>query len=156
VVSRRRQNLSAEHNGAIVYEEAEFSSVKDSNGTSFDNDYILSVASGITNGKPSNNGVSPVVEEKEREASVMTVDPTPSVGRISKGNGQVGSLKTAEKNGAPYLDRNSPNLVGDMCASATGIVRLQSRRKAEMFLVRTDGFSCTREKVRVIFGLYSP
>jgi NAD+ kinase len=156
VVSRRRQNLSAEHNGAIVYEAAEFSSVKDSNGTSFDNDYILSVASGITNGKPSNNGVSPVVEEKEREASVMTVDPTPSVGRISKGNGQVGSLKTAEKNGAPYLDRNSPNLVGDMCASATGIVRLQSRRKAEMFLVRTDGFSCTREKVRVIFGLYSP
>jgi NAD+ kinase len=52
VVSRRRQNLSAEHNGAIVYEAAEFSSVKDSNGTSFDNDYILSVASGITNGKP--------------------------------------------------------------------------------------------------------
>ncbi|XP_050213386.1 NAD kinase 2, chloroplastic [Mercurialis annua] len=36
---------------------------------------------------------------------------------------------------------------GDMCASATGVVRLQSRRKAEMFLVRTDGFSCTREKV---------
>jgi NAD+ kinase len=34
-----------------------------------------------------------------------------------------------------------------MCASATGVVRLQSRRKAEMFLVRTDGFSCTREKV---------
>jgi NAD+ kinase len=78
----------------------------------------------------------------------MTVDPTPSVGRISKGNGQVGSLKTAEKNGAPYLDRNLPNLVdGDMCASATGIVRLQSRRKTEMFLVRTDGFACTREKV---------
>lgn len=36
---------------------------------------------------------------------------------------------------------------GNMCASATGVVRLQSRRKAEMFLVRTDGFSCTREKV---------
>ncbi|KAJ4836413.1 NAD kinase 2, mitochondrial [Turnera subulata] len=36
---------------------------------------------------------------------------------------------------------------GNMCASATGVVRVQSRRKAEMFLVRTDGFSCTREKV---------
>ncbi|KAF3334175.1 putative NAD kinase 2 [Carex littledalei] len=35
----------------------------------------------------------------------------------------------------------------NMCASATGVVRLQSRKKAEMFLVRTDGFSCTREKV---------
>ncbi|GFS37614.1 NAD kinase 2 [Actinidia rufa] len=29
----------------------------------------------------------------------------------------------------------------------TGVVRIQSRRKAEMFLVRTDGFSCSREKV---------
>ncbi|CAN1234553.1 NAD kinase 2, chloroplastic [Linum perenne] len=38
-------------------------------------------------------------------------------------------------------------LEGDMCASTTGVVRVQSRKKAEMFLVRTDGFSCTREKV---------
>lgn len=36
---------------------------------------------------------------------------------------------------------------GDMCASTTGVVRVQSRKKAEMFLVRTDGFSCSREKV---------
>ncbi|XP_061348058.1 NAD kinase 2, chloroplastic-like isoform X2 [Gastrolobium bilobum] len=36
---------------------------------------------------------------------------------------------------------------GDMCASSTGVVRVQSRKKAEMFLVRTDGFSCAREKV---------
>lgn len=35
---------------------------------------------------------------------------------------------------------------GDMCASSTGVVRVQSRKKAEMFLVRTDGFSCVREK----------
>lgn len=35
----------------------------------------------------------------------------------------------------------------NMCASATGVVRVQSRKKAEMFLVRTDGFSCSREKV---------
>ncbi|KAJ8422430.1 hypothetical protein Cgig2_027860 [Carnegiea gigantea] len=44
-------------------------------------------------------------------------------------------------------DSDSEVIEGDMCASATGVVRLQSRRKAEMFLVRTDGFSCTREKV---------
>ncbi|KAH7438862.1 hypothetical protein KP509_04G034000 [Ceratopteris richardii] len=42
---------------------------------------------------------------------------------------------------------NTP-IVGDMCASTTGVVRLQSRKKAEMYLVRTDGFSCTREKVK--------
>lgn len=36
---------------------------------------------------------------------------------------------------------------GNMCASTTGVVRVQSRKKAEMFLVRTDGFSCAREKV---------
>ncbi|KAF2296684.1 hypothetical protein GH714_001214 [Hevea brasiliensis] len=44
-------------------------------------------------------------------------------------------------------DDEMGSIEGDMCASATGVVRVQSRRKAEMFLVRTDGFSCTREKV---------
>ncbi|KAJ3671665.1 hypothetical protein LUZ60_007744 [Juncus effusus] len=46
----------------------------------------------------------------------------------------------------PNSNSNS-NSDSNMCASTTGVVRLQSRRKAEMFLVRTDGFSCTREKV---------
>ncbi|GFP89848.1 NAD kinase 2 chloroplastic [Phtheirospermum japonicum] len=44
-------------------------------------------------------------------------------------------------------DENMDILEGNMCASATGVVRLQSRKKAEMFLVRTDGYSCSREKV---------
>ncbi|KAK6114928.1 hypothetical protein DH2020_007197 [Rehmannia glutinosa] len=44
-------------------------------------------------------------------------------------------------------DENLEILEGNMCASATGVVRVQSRKKAEMFLVRTDGFSCSREKV---------
>ncbi|KAK4493360.1 hypothetical protein RD792_017746 [Penstemon davidsonii] len=44
-------------------------------------------------------------------------------------------------------NENLDILEGNMCASATGVVRVQSRKKAEMFLVRTDGFSCTREKV---------
>ncbi|KAH1094635.1 hypothetical protein GYH30_040084 [Glycine max] len=44
-------------------------------------------------------------------------------------------------------DDDMGSIEGDMCASSTGVVRVQSRKKAEMFLVRTDGFSCTREKV---------
>ncbi|XP_014504533.1 NAD kinase 2, chloroplastic isoform X2 [Vigna radiata var. radiata] len=44
-------------------------------------------------------------------------------------------------------DDDLGSIEGDMCASSTGVVRVQSRKKAEMFLVRTDGFSCTREKV---------
>ncbi|KAL3365989.1 hypothetical protein AABB24_010891 [Solanum stoloniferum] len=47
----------------------------------------------------------------------------------------------------PSLEDNLEQIEGNMCASATGVVRVQSRRKAEMFLVRTDGYSCTREKV---------
>lgn len=47
--------------------------------------------------------------------------------------------------GSGYDD--SGTVEGDMCASTTGVVRVQSRKKAEMFLVRTDGFSCSREKV---------
>ncbi|KAM4077111.1 hypothetical protein ACJW30_12G114600 [Castanea mollissima] len=59
-------------------------------------------------------------------------------------------LKDHKINGGAALVSASDDLAtigGDMCASATGVVRVQSRRKAEMFLVRTDGFSCTREKV---------
>ncbi|KAI3976388.1 hypothetical protein MKX01_038687 [Papaver californicum] len=44
-------------------------------------------------------------------------------------------------------DSNMEIFEGYMCASATGVVRVQSRKKAEMFLVRTDGHSCAREKV---------
>ncbi|MCD7471663.1 hypothetical protein HAX54_012257 [Datura stramonium] len=47
----------------------------------------------------------------------------------------------------PSLEDNLEQIEGNMCASATGVVRVQSRKKAEMFLVRTDGYSCTREKV---------
>ncbi|XP_028781552.1 NAD kinase 2, chloroplastic [Neltuma alba] len=49
--------------------------------------------------------------------------------------------------GTTSHDEDSGPVEGNMCASSTGVVRLQSRKKAEMFLVRTDGFSCAREKV---------
>nr|KYP40236.1 hypothetical protein KK1_038430 [Cajanus cajan] len=51
------------------------------------------------------------------------------------------------KDGLALNDDDLGSIEGDMCASTTGVVRVQSRKKAEMFLVRTDGFSCTREKV---------
>ncbi|KAL9243656.1 hypothetical protein vseg_017516 [Gypsophila vaccaria] len=61
------------------------------------------------------------------------------------------NLKTTEtdrKNNGRPLRNSDLDVIGEsMCASATGVVRIQSRKKAEMFLVRTDGFSCTREKV---------
>ncbi|KAK4352641.1 hypothetical protein RND71_028159 [Anisodus tanguticus] len=47
----------------------------------------------------------------------------------------------------PSVDANMELIEGNMCTSATGVVRVQSRRKTEMFLVRTDGFLCNREKV---------
>ncbi|XP_055833880.1 NAD kinase 2, chloroplastic-like [Solanum dulcamara] len=47
----------------------------------------------------------------------------------------------------PSVDANMELFEGNMCASTTGVVRVQSRKKAEMFLVRTDGFLCNREKV---------
>ncbi|GJX36565.1 ATP-NAD kinase-like domain-containing protein [Tanacetum coccineum] len=63
-----------------------------------------------------------------------------------------GTNVVAEKSSNGKAVRSSSNedeelIEGNMCASTTGVVRVQSRKKAEMFLVRTDGFSCTREKV---------
>lgn len=61
-----------------------------------------------------------------------------SFSKSQKSNGKASSYSSDDELGS---------IEGDMCASATGVVRVQSRKKAEMFLVRTDGFSCTREKV---------
>ncbi|RZC18196.1 NAD kinase 2, chloroplastic isoform C [Glycine soja] len=52
-----------------------------------------------------------------------------------------------DKTGLALSDEDLGLIEGDMCASSTGVVRVQSRKKAEMFLVRTDGFSCARERV---------
>nr|KJB59308.1 hypothetical protein B456_009G248800 [Gossypium raimondii] len=61
-----------------------------------------------------------------------------SFSKIQKSNGNASSYSS---------DDELVSIQGNMCASATGVVRVQSRKKAEMFLVRTDGFSCAREKV---------
>ncbi|KAI9113089.1 hypothetical protein K1719_015614 [Acacia pycnantha] len=59
------------------------------------------------------------------------------------------SLKVGESTAEARLTlgEDSEPIEGNMCASSTGVVRVQSRKKAEMFLVRTDGYSCTREMV---------
>ncbi|KAG5250827.1 NAD kinase [Salix suchowensis] len=58
-----------------------------------------------------------------------------------------GISTTVAENLSEHLASASIKDGGNMCASSTGVVRVQSRRKAEMFLVRTDGFSCNREQV---------
>lgn len=58
------------------------------------------------------------------------------------------SLVRLSSDSPPEDDDDLEPVSGNMCASATGVVRVQSRKKAEMYLVRTDGFSCTREKVK--------
>ncbi|CAN0928413.1 NAD kinase 2, chloroplastic [Linum grandiflorum] len=69
-----------------------------------------------------------------------------SVNRSSSDNLRSNYVKNDMGPSSSSDDELGP-LEGDMCASTTGVVRVQSRKKAEMFLVRTDGFSCTREKV---------
>ncbi|WCJ44424.1 NAD kinase 2 [Euphorbia peplus] len=69
---------------------------------------------------------------------------------VSKNTNTIPVEEVDTQNGLASFSPSDDELVsidGDMCASATGVVRVQSRKKAEMFLVRTDGFSCTREKV---------
>ncbi|XP_031489912.1 probable NAD kinase 2, chloroplastic [Nymphaea colorata] len=73
--------------------------------------------------------------------SIVTDDPRKDIASVaSKDRTENSSVALPSK-----IDGLEVN--GNMCASTTGVVRIQSRKKAEMFLVRTDGFSCTREKV---------
>ncbi|KAL6984299.1 NAD kinase 2, mitochondrial [Sarracenia purpurea var. burkii] len=78
--------------------------------------------------------------------------PMHSIGAPIKVSSDVDSYVTKDQKGKSEASAGSGDdglgvIEGKMCASATGVVRVQSRKKAEMFLVRTDGFSCSREKV---------
>ncbi|CAN7021778.1 hypothetical protein IGI04_022839 [Brassica rapa subsp. trilocularis] len=72
-------------------------------------------------------------------AEPTVVPPSHNLNRIVKRNNNAYSSDVS--------DDEAGAIEGNMCASSTGVVRVQSRKKAEMFLVRTDGISCTREKV---------
>lgn len=118
--------------------------------TSTTQDFAVTASqNGITyaSGNPDINGYNGIEYKAVKAASVLSSSTFSSDEAISA---NAGNLKRRQKNGtASVLPANSNLEVveGNMCASATGVVRIQSRKKAEMFLVRTDGHSCTREKV---------
>ncbi|CAL9081742.1 unnamed protein product [Musa textilis] len=112
--------------------------------------------SSFTNGKLSKNANTATSDVNVNGYHKLGDNDTtePSVNNLSTNfSGQGFSITSGEgkkKNAKSSMELESDSLAlagGDMCASTTGVVRIQSRRKAEMFLVRTDGFSCTREKV---------
>ncbi|XP_004502534.1 NAD kinase 2, chloroplastic isoform X2 [Cicer arietinum] len=92
---------------------------------------------------------------------LVNANPSSSVKTTFNGFSEKEMYYTTDVNGIDNVTANSQRILadkdkagkdlgfieGDMCATSTGVVRLQSRKKAEMFLVRTDGFSCIREKV---------
>lgn len=84
------------------------------------------------------NGLSEMESSTDSSKGAARENNPPTVKKSIQGNVKLKSLSIADD--SDFVEEN-------MCASATGVVRVQSRRKAEMFLVRTDGFSCTREKV---------
>ncbi|XWS23685.1 hypothetical protein CRYUN_Cryun28dG0036100 [Craigia yunnanensis] len=94
---------------------------------------------------PNVNGFLEEERYSTTETKITTLDgnfnehiTSTTFSKSQKSNGKASSYSSDDELGS---------IEGDMCASATGVVRVQSRKKAEMFLVRTDGFSCTREKV---------
>ncbi|KAI8003501.1 hypothetical protein LOK49_LG08G01548 [Camellia lanceoleosa] len=105
-----------------------------SNGTYFgDNNYPSSVPTLNGFGKEERYSIDDATNlSNELDKNVISVTEdqrSNTMASISSGDDSLGLIE------------------GNMCASMTGVVRVQSRKKAEMFLVRTDGFSCSREKV---------
>lgn len=91
----------------------------------------------------SNCGIDASENDSDRNKSLT--DGRRSSSRTEAQNGNLVRLSSSSSSSDTY-DLEPVN--GNMCASATGVVRVQSRKKAEMYLVRTDGFSCAREKVK--------
>ncbi|KAJ6337360.1 hypothetical protein OIU76_007102 [Salix suchowensis] len=104
--------------------------------------------SGFVEVKRSNGPASGVFSGGERH--FITGISTTVAENLSEHLASASIKDGGENNGAASLSSSDDDLCtieGNMCASSTGVVRVQSRRKAEMFLVRTDGFSCNREQV---------
>lgn len=105
------------------------------------------------NGRPVSSGKEDYVNRFVEEDRITLVTPKATIkGGYDKGeNLTKATVQDRERKGTASSvvlgDDGFGELEGNMCASSTGVVRVQSRKKAEMFLVRTDGFSCNREKV---------
>ncbi len=97
-----------------------------------------------TNGTYSASVPASSRSEQEAQQTEEEEEDDDGDGEENAENGGLFRVEPIGENG----DGNGGELKGDMCASTTGVVRVQSRRKAEMYLVRTDGFSCTRERVK--------
>ncbi|KAK6938367.1 hypothetical protein RJ641_031875 [Dillenia turbinata] len=101
-----------------------------------------------TNGKPASGG-SPASSGRVingKKQTLLKNNKSSGVGYIFDKSFGVDHESSVQTHVAP-VDDGLALIEGNMCASTTGVVRVQSRKKAEMYLVRTDGFSCTREKV---------
>ncbi|KAK1263578.1 hypothetical protein QJS04_geneDACA009200 [Acorus gramineus] len=131
--------------------------VPNSNGTLNDQSKTLTLhGSSFSNGKHLSiddpaSGSLPVNGFDERHKYNSTESRISSSKTENPGNyisTDAGVTKTTNGPASTASVDDSLELVeGNMCASTTGVVRIQSRKKAEMFLVRTDGFTCAREKV---------
>ncbi|XP_071723368.1 NAD kinase 2, chloroplastic-like [Rutidosis leptorrhynchoides] len=113
---------------------------------SVSHDEYLSRNNGVTEHQNLSGKNNEAKMQSTSQTNVSTVDKNKSLNYASSTsvNNDVhgyGSASTVS------VDEDLESIEGNMCASATGVVRVQSRKKAEMFLVRTDGFSCTRERV---------
>lgn len=125
-----------------------------SNGSSGSSDfYLLDQQIATGNGATlaySNHTSSGTIADGGRPPIVKN-DVLTSVTNKNLGKDTSEAIKPDQKNNGHFSVvpgvKGDEVIEGNMCASATGVVRVQSRKKAEMFLVRTDGFSCTREKV---------
>ncbi|KAK8951717.1 hypothetical protein KSP39_PZI003525 [Platanthera zijinensis] len=140
-----------------VADTSQWMQSRNSNGKPGNGGYEYGV--NLTNGKHLKNesssslnfGVNDFNEEKRY--GVLGDETKGSIDIRSSFSGQAISASTKRKNGengkvsSSSVGENLDLLGENMCSSATGVVRVQSRKKAEMFLVRTDGFTCTREKV---------
>ena len=106
------------------------------NGVTLDYRNDISNGAAVDGGRPPliANGHSALVTNKMASKE----DVSATIGPDLKNNGHL-SIVPGD-NGLEVIE-------GNMCASTTGVVRVQSRKKAEMYIVRTDGFSCLREKV---------
>ncbi|KAA0055512.1 NAD kinase 2 [Cucumis melo var. makuwa] len=119
-------------------------SVKDSSSKT---QYVSAMKMNYGNGD-SHVSANPVFVGLEVDGrNPLTTVASAAVGGKVPSKSEINDLKSNGQATSVSSNGNVESVEGNMCASATGVVRVQSRRKAEMFLVRTDGFSCAREKV---------
>lgn len=158
---KKQSALLYNHNGSALKKDANSNSSLSQEETINGQVIVMKSSSEPQNGATT-NGSYQVPDTSRVYRPTTHLDKSNSSARYEKStdNGATNTSNDLNKNptsvmvtedrtsAQSYLSSDDENMeVLDMCASATGVVRVQSRRKAEMFLVRTDGFSCTREKV---------